>query len=73
MDGPATVLFEDRIARCRECGSSIGPRVMINGLRSKLVAMGDSLTSQLELCPAGKVKIMFGPERVIPEPVDKPD
>ena len=59
MGSPAAVLFEDRIARCRQCGSIIGYRAMIERLQVKLRAMGDSFTSQLELCPACKIKAHF--------------
>ena len=51
----STVLFEDRVARCRECGSIIGPRAMIDRLEAKLLA-GESVTSQLQLCTRCKVK-----------------
>lgn len=59
LNSPATVLFEDEIARCGECGSVIGSRAMIDRLQVKLVAAGDTLTSQLELCPACKIKAQF--------------
>ena len=59
LNSPATVLFEDEIARCGECGSVIGSRAMIDRLQVKLVAAGDPLTSQLELCPACKIKARF--------------
>jgi len=48
------VLFKDSIARCRECGSIIGPRAMVDRLEAKLLA-GGSLTSQLQLCTRCKV------------------
>ena len=60
IGSPATVLFEDRIARCRECGSIIGTRAVIDGLRIKLMAAGDSFTSQLELCPVCKIGAHYG-------------
>ncbi|MBI2329170.1 MAG: 4Fe-4S binding protein [Chloroflexi bacterium] len=56
IDSPAAVLFEDRIARCRHCGSIIGSRAMIEKLQAKLLVMGEAFTAQLELCPACKVK-----------------
>jgi len=59
LSSPAAVLFEDGIARCGECGSVIGSRAMIDRLQVKLVAAGDPLTSQLELCPACKIKARF--------------
>ena len=56
LSNPPTVLFEDEIARCRECGSIIGPRAMIDRLRAKVPAAGETLASQFELCPACKSK-----------------
>ena len=58
------MLFEDEIARCSECGSIIGSRAMIDGLQVKVLAMGESLASQLELCPACKVQAQFGQVRI---------
>jgi len=54
IGSPATVLFEDGLARCRECGSNIGSRAMIGRLRSKV--SGECLGAQLELCPLCKMK-----------------
>ncbi|MBI4188532.1 MAG: 4Fe-4S binding protein [Chloroflexi bacterium] len=68
MDSPAVVLFEDKIARCRECGAFIGPRAMVDGLQSKLGAMGASLASLMELCPDCKMKAQFSPGRDAREP-----
>ena len=59
LNSPAAVLFEDRIARCRQCGSIIGYRAMIERLQVKLLEMGESFTSQLELCPTCKMKAQF--------------
>ena len=56
LNNPAAVLFEDRIARCRECGSIIGSRALIERLQVTLLAMGEPLASQLELCPMCKNK-----------------
>ena len=56
LNSPATVLFEDEIVRCSECGSPVASRAMIDRLQAKLVAAGDSCTSKLELCPACKIK-----------------
>ncbi len=72
IDSPPTVLFEDKVARCRQCGSIIGPRAMINRLQVKLLAMGDAFASQLELCPRCKIKqLSLG--RTTLEPVTEPD
>ncbi len=60
IDSPAAVLFEDNIVRCRQCDSIIGHRAMIERVKVKLLPMGDSFASQLELCPTCKVKAQFG-------------
>ena len=72
IDSPPTVLFEDKVARCRQCGSIIGLRGMIDRLQVKLLAMGDAFTSQLELCPKCKIK-QFSLGRTTLEPVTEPD
>jgi len=55
INQPAAVLFEDRIVRCRECGSPIGTEAMINKLRERLPAATGP--SQFELCPDCKTKV----------------
>jgi len=57
---PATVLFEDEIVRCSDCGSPLATRAMINSIKAKLLATGQLPSSQLELCPECKIKIQFG-------------
>ena len=59
IKGAPVVLFEDSIARCRQCGSVVGSAAMIERLRAKLVNRGDLLTSQLELCPRCKAEARF--------------
>jgi len=54
INNAAKVLFEDEVARCRECGSVIGPGAMVKELKVRLSGMGDSVVSQLELCTACK-------------------
>jgi ferredoxin len=58
LDDKPVVLFEDKVAKCRECGGVIGPMAMVNRLQLKLGAAGN-VTSQLELCTACKVKARF--------------
>ena len=58
IGSPATVLFEDEIARCSECGCPIGPRSMINSVKGKVLASGQA-PLQLELCPECKVKALL--------------
>ena len=59
LSQPATVLFEDEIVGCSECGSPVASRAMIDRLRAKLVNREDSLTLQLELCPRCKAEARF--------------
>jgi len=56
LNSPATVLFEDEIVRCSECGSPIAPRAMINSIKAKIPTTGQFPSSQFELCPACKIK-----------------
>lgn len=59
IDSPPVVLFEDGIARCRQCGSIIGSRAMVDRLPGRLLNLGDAVTSQLELCPACKAEAVL--------------
>jgi ferredoxin len=56
MGGEADVLFEDEVARCRECGRVIGTKAMIDSLQSRLEGMDSVVLSQLELCTICKKK-----------------
>lgn len=56
LNRPATVLFEDGIVRCSECGSPIASRATINSIKAKIPGTGQSSYSQLELCPMCKIK-----------------
>lgn len=71
IDGTETVLFEDGIARCRQCGQVIGPRAMIEKLQAKISASIKSLDTQLELCSTCKAK-QFSLGRAILGSADKP-
>ncbi len=66
-------LFENRIARCRDCGSIIGPQAMIDRLTVKLLASGESAVSQLGLCPLCKIKAQFTPGKETFEPAIRLD
>jgi len=59
LNSPATVLFEDKIVRCSECGSPVGSRAMINSIKAKVLAAGQFSSSQFELCPECKAKVQF--------------
>ncbi len=56
LNSPRVVLFEDEIARCRECGNPVGSRTMIKRLQAKLLTGEGSLAPHFELCPECKVK-----------------
>ena len=56
--GSQSVLFEDTLVRCSECGSPFASRAMINSIKAKLHATGPS--SQFELCPECKAKVQLG-------------
>ncbi|MFC2002566.1 4Fe-4S binding protein [Chloroflexota bacterium] len=56
IDSPGTLLFEDSIVRCSECGSPVGTRAMINSVKAKVLAAGRFFSSQFELCPMCKGK-----------------
>jgi len=73
LNSPATVLFEDRIVRCRECGDVIGSRAMIDRLQARLPAKEAPLAAQFELCPVCKIRAQFNPGRPTLEPTTKPD
>ena len=73
LNSPATVLFENEIVRCSECGRAIGSRAMIDRLRAKLQSMGEFFTSQLELCPLCKAKARFIMGVNTLEPTVKPE
>jgi ferredoxin/coenzyme F420-reducing hydrogenase delta subunit len=51
----ASILFEDRISRCRDCGIPLFPQAMIGRLRSKMSAVGNALWA-LDLCPVCRLK-----------------
>ncbi|MBI4267721.1 MAG: 4Fe-4S binding protein [Chloroflexi bacterium] len=66
LDSLPVVLFEDIVAKCRQCGSPIGSRAMINKLQSKLQAKGQPVTAQFELCLKCKVS-RFSLGKTMPE------
>ncbi len=52
--GPS-ILFEDRISRCRDCGIPLFPQAMISRLRSKMSAAGNA-HGAMDLCPVCRLK-----------------
>ncbi len=59
-----SVLFEDTIVRCSGCGSPIGPKIMIDKLRTRVVAAGQSFPFRFDLCPTCKVQAQFSELRM---------
>ncbi len=53
-----SLLFEDEVVRCRECGCIIGAGAMISALKTK-IASNDALASLFELCPSCKTRVSF--------------
>lgn len=63
---PPAALFEDTVARCRECGRVLGPRATIERLRARLEA-SKLPTSHVDLCPMCKVgRLSLGRVRARP-------
>jgi ferredoxin len=55
MGEAPSVLFEDRVSRCRDCGTPLFPEAMIGRLRSKMSAAGNDPRA-LDLCPVCRLK-----------------
>ncbi len=51
----ASILFEDRISRCRDCGIPLFPQAMIGRLGTKMSVAGNALWA-LDLCPVCRLK-----------------
>jgi ferredoxin len=58
-----TAVFEDRISRCRGCGIPLFPLAMVNHLKSKISATGES-GLPFDLCPSCGIKRQFGRKEV---------
>jgi ferredoxin/coenzyme F420-reducing hydrogenase delta subunit len=59
-EGPS-ILFEDRICRCRDCGNPLFPQAMVSRLRSKMSAAGNAYGA-MDLCPVCRLKRPWGGE-----------
>jgi len=59
LGAPADVIFSDVIVLCAGCDEPVGSRSMINNVKAKLIAAGQSLSAEFELCPECKVKAQF--------------
>ena len=57
--GSQSVLFEDKLVRCSECGCPLGPRSMVDKMQARVMAAGQALPLQFELCPDCKVRAQF--------------
>ena len=57
-------LFRDTIVRCPECGKPVGPKAMVEKLRSRMGNALPSLTRQAELCPECKASAYAGQLKV---------
>ncbi len=55
MDHGPTILFEDRVTRCKDCGTPLFPQAMIRCLRSKMSAAGNAPWA-IDLCPVCRLK-----------------
>jgi ferredoxin len=58
---PPAVIFQDRVPRCRQCGIPLFPQAMIDRLRARLSATGETLW-QFDLCPSCRMKALLGRE-----------
>jgi ferredoxin len=58
-----TVVFEDRISRCSECGTPLFPQAMIHRLRAKVSDTGN-FPWPFDLCPSCRVRTQFEKERI---------
>jgi ferredoxin len=58
----ARVLFEDKISRCRGCGSPLFPQAMIKSLKTKLLSTGGP-SLLFDLCPACRLRTQFLQEK----------
>jgi formate hydrogenlyase subunit 6/NADH:ubiquinone oxidoreductase subunit I len=63
FNSPATVLFEDEVVRCPDCGKPFASRAMINSIKAKLAVKEDMSSSQFELCPECKARGRFSQMR----------
>ena len=57
--GKQSVLFEDKLVRCSECGRPLGPKSMVDKMQARVMAAGQALPLQFELCPDCKVRAQF--------------
>jgi ferredoxin len=58
-----TVVFEDRIFRCSECGTPLFPQAMISRLKSRMRVATESAWL-FDLCPSCRIKAQFEKKRI---------
>lgn len=71
MGRGVAVLFENEICRCSGCGASLFPQAMVNHLKCKMLAAGQSALP-FDLCFSCRIKRQFGREKDAEKRV-KPD
>ncbi|MFC1592887.1 4Fe-4S dicluster domain-containing protein [Candidatus Omnitrophota bacterium] len=54
--GSQSVLFEDTVVRCSECGGFVGSKAMVDNIKSRMLATGRFPADRFELCFACKAK-----------------
>jgi len=59
-EAPA-VIFQDRVSRCPQCGIPLFPQAMIDRLRARFSATGET-PWRFDLCPSCRMKAPFGRE-----------
>jgi ferredoxin len=60
-DHGVKVIFEDEISRCSGCGAPLFPHAMVNRLKYKMLAAGQSALP-FDLCIPCRIKRQFGRE-----------
>ena len=58
-----TVVFEDRISRCSECGTPLFPQAMISLLKSRMMVATESAW-RFDLCPSCRMKAQLEKGRI---------
>ena len=62
--GSQSMLFEDTLVRCTGCGRPLGPKSMVGKMQARVMAAGQALPLQFELCPDCKVRTQFSQLRM---------
>jgi len=59
-----SVLFQDNLVRCSECGSPIGPKSMVDKMYAKVTTGGQAMPMKFKLCPECKIRYQFSQLRM---------